>query len=105
MPLYYFDVRTRDFCVPDEDGTPLADILEAQAEAEGLALAVARDELAGRSEGTIVVAVRGHKGAVLLTASVALKVDRNVALPTQSASREEQLSPDTGQPERAIAGR
>lgn len=84
MPLYFFDVRTDDLYVPDEDGTPLADVHEAQAEAEGLALAVAQDELAGRSEGAIVVAVRGDKGAVLLTASVSLKVDRGLILPTET---------------------
>jgi hypothetical protein len=33
MPRYYFDIRDNDGVVPDEDGTELEDITQAQIEA------------------------------------------------------------------------
>ena len=76
MPLFYFDIRTKDQWVADEVGTSLKDVDEAHAEAEELALDLARNALTGRGDKAIVVAVRGDDGAVLLTATIDLKVDK-----------------------------
>ena len=67
MPRYFFDTRTEDALVRDEEGLVLDGLDEARAEPTEALADMARDAI--RKEGTITVEVREESGGYVLKAS------------------------------------
>jgi hypothetical protein len=76
MPLFYFDVRDDGQSFPDDEGQHLASIDAAEAEVAEAAAAIAVDVLPARRSGELVIEVRDAGRELLLTVSVALRVQR-----------------------------
>jgi hypothetical protein len=74
MPRFYFDFMSREDLAPDDTGTVLADVAEAQAEAVAAAGEWIKDETALGAAAELSLAVRDGSPAPLfvVTASVTL---------------------------------
>lgn len=76
MPLFFFDVREGVRFVPDERGLELPDIGAAEQEAAEAAAEIGRDLLPRGTARSVTVEVRNEDGKRVITATVALAVDR-----------------------------
>jgi hypothetical protein len=76
MPRYFFDTTDTGMSHTDDEGTELANLDAARSEALAMLGGIARDELPDGDAREFIVRIRGDSGAVLLTASLVLRVER-----------------------------
>jgi uncharacterized protein DUF6894 len=78
MPRYYFDFTDGGEGLRDSEGTVLADLEHARAEALEALAQIAKDELPDGDRREFKIAIRSEVGQLLLTASLFLRVDRQL---------------------------
>ena len=76
MPRYYFDVHDGTHLTPDDQGLELDSLEQAQKEAVKALPEVARDVLPNGSERTFTITVKDEMKRPVLSAKLALTVDR-----------------------------
>ncbi|WP_371826909.1 hypothetical protein [Microvirga sp. VF16] len=81
MPLFYFDVQLGPSCLPDHTGLDLETVAAADHEATRSALEIARHQLLKAEVPHVRVTVRNERRQHMLTASVSMRVDREVSHP------------------------
>ena len=82
MPLFFFDVREGVSFAPDEEGMEFPDINAAEREAAEAAASIGRDLLPKGVARSVTVEVRNEHGQRVVTATVALAIDRVAPEPT-----------------------
>jgi hypothetical protein len=82
MARFYFDVREGVRFVPDEEGLEFPDIGAAEREAAQAAAEIGRDKLPTGAARSVTVEVRNEHGQRIITATVALALDRVDPEPT-----------------------
>jgi hypothetical protein len=76
MPLFYFDVREGVRFAEDDTGLEFPDLDAAEREAAEAAASIGRDLLPKGTARSITVEVRNQHGQRVVTATVALALDR-----------------------------
>jgi hypothetical protein len=73
MPLYYFDINDSGRDLPDAEGTELADLTHARAEALRMLGDVAKNELPNSDRSGFAIAICSESGKPLLTVALSVR--------------------------------
>jgi hypothetical protein len=76
MPLYFFDITDTGKTWPDSEGTEFASLKEAREEALRTLGEIVKDKLPDGDHRNFLIEIREGDGAPLLSASLALRVER-----------------------------
>jgi hypothetical protein len=76
MPIYYFDVDDSGRDVPDDEGTELADLTQARAEALRMLGEVAKNELPNSDRTSFAIAICSESGKQLLTVALSVREEQ-----------------------------
>jgi hypothetical protein len=79
MPRFFFDFLDNGRLFPDTEGSELADVAEARAEALATLCQVAKDASYETDNLQLKATVRSETGQTLLTASVDVIVERQLS--------------------------
>ena len=74
MPRFYFDFMSREELAPDDTGTVLADVAEAQAEAVAAAGEWIKDKTARGAAAELSITVRDGSPAPLFVVTASVRI-------------------------------
>lgn len=86
MVRFHFDIREDGRFVPDDEGTDLADLEAAEAEACEIAALVGRDRFPAGHTQAVIIEVRNEHGQRVLTTTLSLHTTRTKPGPAESSA-------------------